>query len=116
MTSKLISSTYLGLLAGIFRHIQAFTRALAVNDTLPHESGDASPHSPRSPSGPLSPSGTEVGIDRNTLQIPETWKYGPDNGALGSQNYGTMRAGVERVEKLTATSDFAVSSRFPVYV
>jgi hypothetical protein len=48
--------------------------------------------------------------DRNKLQVPETWRYGPDNGVLASSS-GSMREkeGVERVEKLTATSDFAVS-------
>lgn len=90
----------------MIRHIQAFTRALDFNDASPHEFGDSSPHSPRSPPAPLSP----VEGDRNKLQIPETWKYGPDNGALGISGR-EREGGVERVEKLTATSDFAVSYR-----
>lgn len=41
------------------------------------------------------------GPGSSRLQVPEKWKYGPDNGSLSSGRE-------ERVEKLAATSDFAV--------
>lgn len=91
------------------RHVQAFTRALDFNDSSPHDLGDVSPSSPRSPPAPLSPAiGSDK--DKSRLQVPETWKYGPDNGALASSRDREREGGgTERVEKLTATSDFAVS-------
>lgn len=90
------------------RHVQAFTRALDFNDSSPHDLGDVSPSSPRSPPAPLSPAiGSDK--DRSRLQVPETWKYGPDNGALASSRDREREGATERVEKLTATSDFAVS-------
>ena len=85
------------------RHMQAFARALALSDTAPIE-GDISPASPRSPS---------LGLERegSTRSIHQTWKYGADNGAFGSGHGGpNEKGGRERIEKLTATSDFAVSS------
>lgn len=90
------------------RHVQAFTRALDFNDTAAHDLGDVSPSSPRSPPAPLSPS--ESTADKNKLQVPEKWKYGPDNGALSSGSGDYRDSGKERVEKLAATSDFAVSN------
>jgi hypothetical protein len=69
-----------------------------MSDAAPPE-GDMSPYSPRSP-----PISIYEGISGNN----QPWKNGPDNGSmLGSELNGHGRG--ERVEKLTATSDFAVS-------
>lgn len=76
------------------RHVQAFERALSLSDHLPIE-GDASPISPRSPPLHLEPDAEP----RSSTHLHQRWSYGPDNGTL---------AGRERVEKLAATSDFAV--------
>ncbi|WWC65714.1 uncharacterized protein I303_108336 [Kwoniella dejecticola CBS 10117] len=89
-------------------HLQAFASALSINDTL-HLEGEASPLSPRSPPAPLD---SPVASNSASRLRPQTWKYGPDNGSFGSGGSG------ERVEKLTATSDFApihqrVSKRRP---
>lgn len=71
------------------RHIQAFERALAYSDVLPTEhGGDASPMSPRSPQASL---------------------FGAPDEGNGSLGPGAGVEARERVEKLTATSDFAVS-------
>jgi hypothetical protein len=80
------------------RHTRAFARALALSDTAPLE-GDVSPSSPRSP---------PLGLDReNSGKSQHRWQQGADfgdsQGGLGDHE----RLG--RVEKLTATSDFAVS-------
>lgn len=75
------------------RHVQAFAQALIISDNQAIENDLLSPTSPRSPPVPLD-SGKA-----HELRAPPTWKYGPDNGVLSGQ---------ERVEKLTATSDFAV--------
>ncbi|WVN86846.1 patatin-like phospholipase domain-containing protein [Cryptococcus depauperatus CBS 7841] len=74
-------------------HLRVFSQALSCSDIQPLE-GDVSPTSPRSPLVPEEP----LGLCRNS---PLTWRYGPDNGVLGSGKEE------ERVEKLTATSDFA---------
>lgn len=80
-------------------HLKAFAQALSYNDVQPLE-GDCSPLSPRSLSlPPESPQLSTAGVKAP----PPTWKYGPDNGMLRS---GRDTEG--RVEKLTATSDFAV--------
>ncbi|WVW86753.1 hypothetical protein I302_108807 [Kwoniella bestiolae CBS 10118] len=82
-------------------HLKAFASALSINDTL-HIEGESSPLSPRSPPVPLDSPGIGTSSSSSRLQ-PTTWKYGPDNGAFQSGSTG----GGERVEKLTATSDFA---------
>ncbi|ORX37891.1 acyl transferase/acyl hydrolase/lysophospholipase [Kockovaella imperatae] len=74
-------------------HVQAFARALDISDTAPIE-GDLTPSSPKSPPLGATPPNAQ---SEDKLS---TFKYGPDNGAFSS-NKG------ERVEKLTATSDFA---------
>jgi hypothetical protein len=84
-----------------FRHIKAFAAALAYSDQ-PIE-GDHSPVTPRSPRSPPVHLADKV----------PTWRYGPDNGSLasgsgsgtGGQNQGQS---IGRIEKLAATSDFAV--------
>ncbi|WWC92971.1 uncharacterized protein L201_007934 [Kwoniella dendrophila CBS 6074] len=81
-------------------HLKAFASALTVNDTL-HLDGEASPLSPRSPPVPLD--SPNIGTSSSSRLQPTTWKYGPDNGAFHSGPSGSG----ERVEKLTATSDFA---------
>jgi len=76
--------------------MQAFARALSLSDTAPIE-GDISPSSPRSP---------PVGLDRQ-----HRWNHGPDHAAFGGSHGGLGDNGAGgRVEKLTATSDFAVSN------
>ncbi|WWD04289.1 hypothetical protein V865_002358 [Kwoniella europaea PYCC6329] len=79
-------------------HLRAFASALSINDTFTNE-GEASPLSPRSPPVPLDSPG--IGTSSSSRLQPTTWKYGPDNGSLQSGGGG------ERVERLTATSDFA---------
>ncbi|WWD20167.1 hypothetical protein CI109_104643 [Kwoniella shandongensis] len=76
-------------------HLKAFSQALSLSDTLPLE-GEQSPFSPRSPAD-------SPGISSARNGGPGTWNYGPDNGSLDAP--GQMN--LERVEKLTATSDFA---------
>ena len=79
-------------------HISAFARALSISDNAPLE-GDVSPVSPRSPPLPV----------EGDHSAPPTWKYGPDNGVLGGESSKDGRGSRGgRVEKLTATSDFAV--------
>ncbi|WWC73532.1 uncharacterized protein I206_107504 [Kwoniella pini CBS 10737] len=80
-------------------HLKAFASALSISDTL-HMEGEASPLSPRSPPVPLD--SPKASNPSSRLQ-PQQWKYGPDNGSFGSGSGGSG----ERVEKLTATSDFA---------
>ena len=96
--SGLLSSYYNpAVLKQTHRHIQAFARALSISDA-PVIEGDASPGSPRSPSLSLKPN-----------EQPTTFKYGPDNGVMLGAGDDRANANVrgERVEKLTATSDFA---------
>lgn len=95
-----------GLMA---RHIAAFERALAYNDTLPTEYGDGTPLSPRSAPTPFfgadEPAGTGTGTG------------GPSHASVRSGRRGSHISGMtvhgdrrgEKVEKLAATSDFAVS-------
>ena len=83
----------------LYRHVQAFIKALSLSDSQVIDGDILSPTSPRSPPPPIS-------LDGSTGLQPSTWKYGPDNGILS----GGMQTGKARVEKLTATSDFAVSS------
>lgn len=81
-------------------HLQAFAQALSYNDVQPLD-GDSSPLSPR----PLSLPPESPRLSTATLKPPaSTWNYGPDDG---TQRNG--RDTERRVEKLTATSDFAVS-------
>ncbi|WVQ75039.1 hypothetical protein IAR50_004648 [Cryptococcus sp. DSM 104548] len=82
-------------------HVDAFAQALSYNDALPAE-GDFTPASPRSPGVPIDSPNPDSANTRNQPGGVQTWQYGPDNGALES---GLDRDG--RVEKLTATSDFA---------
>jgi hypothetical protein len=84
-----------------FRHIKAFAAALAYSDQ-PIE-GDHSPVTPRSPRSPPVHLADKV----------PTWRYGPDNGSLasGSGSGGSGQSqgqSIGRIEKLAATSDFAV--------
>ncbi|AAW43621.2 lipid particle protein, putative [Cryptococcus deneoformans JEC21] len=79
-------------------HLKAFAQALSYNDVQPLD-GDSSPLSPRSFS--LPPESPQLST-ASVKAPPPTWKYGPDNGTLRSG-----RDTEERVEKLTATSDFA---------
>lgn len=81
-------------------HLKAFAQALSYNDVQPLD-GDSSPLSPR----PLSLPPESPRLSTASLKPPaSTWNYGPDDGA---QRSGRDTEG--RVEKLTATSDFAVS-------
>ncbi|WVQ96097.1 hypothetical protein IAU59_003199 [Kwoniella sp. CBS 9459] len=86
-------------------HLKAFAQALSMSDAIQLE-GEASPLSPRSPPVPVDSPG--VGTSSNS-RGHSTWKYGPDNGSLASGSAGGLMADYnqERVEKLTATSDFA---------
>ncbi|WVQ79253.1 hypothetical protein IAT38_001349 [Cryptococcus sp. DSM 104549] len=82
-------------------HLATFAQALSYSDSLPIE-GDISPSSPRSPPVPAdSPSIASGSLKGGAAQ---TWKYGADNGSLAGHLGASER---ERVEKLTATSDFA---------
>lgn len=87
--------------------MQAFAQALSANDAGPIE-GDVSPFSPRSPRSPpagLDAAESATGIGAGTSRFKNgntSWRHGPDNGYLSASG------GHERVEKLTATSDFAV--------
>lgn len=83
-------------------HLKAFAQALSYNDVQPLD-GDSSPLSPRSFS--LPPESPQLST-ASVKAPPPTWKYGPDNGTLRSG-----RDTEERVEKLTATSDFAVRTK-----
>ncbi|ADV22477.1 patatin-like phospholipase domain-containing protein [Cryptococcus gattii E566] len=79
-------------------HLQAFAQALSYNDVQPLD-GDSSPLSPR----PLSLPPESPRLSTASLKPPaSTWNYGPDDG---TQRSGRDTEG--RVEKLTATSDFA---------
>ena len=71
------------------RHLKAFERALAMSDAGPSE-GDLSPSSPRSP---------QMSIDER-MSANFSWQNA--TGDLSDR-------GSERVKKLAATSDFAVS-------
>ncbi|ODN78595.1 patatin-like phospholipase domain-containing protein [Cryptococcus amylolentus CBS 6039] len=83
-------------------HVDAFAQALSYNDLIPAE-GEFTPGSPRSPGAPIdSPSLGSATQKNNQAGGAQTWQYGPDNGAFGS---GLDKDA--RVEKLTATSDFA---------
>lgn len=82
------------------RHVQAFAHALTLSDHTLLDNEVLSPSSPRSPSVPLDSPNEQIprnGSLRNGGN-GERWKFGPDNIEGGG-----------RVEKLTATSDFAVS-------
>lgn len=98
----------------ISRHMQAFERALSMSDAGPIE-GDVSPASPRSPPLNLSQDGPSSSSGSHYRGASQTWKYGPDNGALlGGGGRELEERGRERIEKLSATSDFAVS--YPSHV
>ncbi|KAK8849542.1 hypothetical protein IAR55_004877 [Kwoniella newhampshirensis] len=83
-------------------HLKAFAQGLSLSDAQQLE-GEQSPFSPRSPAVPADSPGIPSTNAESRNGAPGTWKYGPDNGSLG----GSGEMGMERVEKLTATSDFA---------
>ncbi|WVR08195.1 hypothetical protein IAU60_005241 [Kwoniella sp. DSM 27419] len=82
-------------------HLKAFAQALSMSDAI-HLEGEASPMSPKSPPIPIdSPNAT------SSLRSQPTWKYGMESGSLLGVSGGNGDFAKERVEKLTATSDFA---------
>jgi hypothetical protein len=84
--------------ADSYSHVEAFAHALSLSDQMANE-GDASPMSPMSPRSP--PLHSDPHADsKSSSHLHQSWKYGQDNSSLW---------GKERIEKLSATSDFAVS-------
>lgn len=79
-------------------HVEAFAHALSLSDQIANE-GEASPMSPMSPRSP--PLNFDPHADpKSSNHLHQSRKYGQDNSSLW---------GKERIEKLSATSDFAVS-------
>ena len=89
------------------RHIAAFERALAYNDTLPTEYGDGTPLSPRSPPTPFLGADEPAGTGTGAPSHASTRSGRRGSHISGMTVHGDRRG--EKVEKLAATSDFAVS-------